>query len=122
MTASWDATDAHTFWLESLTEAQWQNVVQNHLTAYGWAWYHAPDNRPNARGRVQAVRKGFPDLIAVKGTRLLAIELKAKKGRVTPEQLTWLDSLAIAGAESYLWRPGDWNEIETVLRGTGAHP
>jgi hypothetical protein len=42
--------------------------------------------------------KGFPDVLAFKGDRKYAIELKrAQGGRVSPEQREWLEVLAHHG-------------------------
>ena len=34
-------------------------------------------------------------------------ELKSETGQPTPEQYEWLEALAEAGQEVYLWRPSD---------------
>lgn len=64
---------------------------------------------------VQADGKGFPDLVMVRGCRLIFAELKAEKGRVAPEQTEWLTRLMGAGAECYIWRPRDWDSIAVIL-------
>lgn len=45
-------------------------------------------------------------------------ELKNDTTQPTPEQMTWLGTLEAGGAETYLWRPRDWDDktIETVLK------
>lgn len=63
---------------------------------------------------VQADGQGFPDLILVRD-RIVAAELKAPRGTLRDDQRVWLDRLAIAGVETYLWRPRDWPIIEQVL-------
>lgn len=101
----------------SMTERQWQTTVEQALTAAGWRWYHAPDNRPGGRtGRIQKVTAGFPDLIAVRGGRLLALELKAQRGRLGPAQQEWLDALALAGAEVAVYKPSDWDALWERIR------
>ena len=64
---------------------------------------------------------GFPDLIMVRGPRIVFAELKAERGTTTPEQEHWLDVLRLAGAETYVWKPADWisGEIEAVLSRKG---
>jgi len=42
-------------------------------------------------------------------------ELKTQLGRVTDQQLDWITTLKAAGAEAYIWRPSDWNEIKQIL-------
>ena len=107
--------------LRAITEAQWQHQVQTIATAHDWRWYHAPDNRPvtarSGRRYVQAIRGGFPDLVLVRGPRLLFVELKREgpRGVVTDDQQQWLDDLARASAEVYVWRPSDLPEVTAVL-------
>lgn len=100
--------------LRAVTEAQHQKNVEQILAMYGWRYFHAPDNRP-VNGRIQNVKAGYPDLTAVRGTRLLYAELKRETGKTTPDQDDWLRDLAAAGAECYVWRPSDMEEIARVL-------
>lgn len=129
-----------------LLEGPFGTIVENLLDLYGWRWFHAPDNRPSGRtGRVQRVRPGFPDYVALRGNELLFIELKTERGRLGPGQREWLDELgelarhaeglalaatAAAGerkhrapVEVYLWRPSDLERINYRLsRGQHRHP
>lgn len=64
----------------------------------GWMVYRV------ARGR--ALTAGWPDLICVRGWRLVAFECKTAAGRVTADQRKWLRALdAIDGGEGYIVRP-----------------
>lgn len=99
--------------LRAISEAEWQKTVTVLLTAFGWRWWHAPDNRP-VKGRVQRVRPGLPDLIAVRGDRVIFAELKRETGKPTPEQVDALAALGEA-TEAYLWRPSDIDEVRRVL-------
>ncbi len=75
----------------------------------GWLVYYTHDSRRSAAG--------FPDLVLVRGERLIVAELKTERGRVSNAQSAWLAALdAISGIETYLWRPNDWPVIETTLR------
>lgn len=71
---------------------------------------------------VQGDGNGWPDIFAVRGDRAVAAELKvrpatSREGRPKPEQTIWLARLAeVPGIECYVWRPGDWDEIEAVLK------
>ncbi|MDN4611932.1 VRR-NUC domain-containing protein [Arthrobacter burdickii] len=100
--------------LRLVTERQLQRQVEGILTAYGWRWFHAPDNRP-ANGRVQKIRPGFPDLLAVRGPRLVVIELKTETGRIASEQVEWMQNFEAAGAEAYVWRPRDTETARRAL-------
>jgi hypothetical protein len=101
-------------------EAIFQAQVME-LARYGqWAVYHPPENLTvqmrSGRTRRQAVVKGFPDLTLLRAGELIFAELKAEKGRVSPEQHEWLEGLrAVPGVEAYVWRPGDWDEIQARL-------
>lgn len=91
--------------------------LQDYLTLRSWRWVHF---RPaiNARGKwltAQSGHKGFPDVCAVRGNRLVFIEAKREGGYPTPEQREWIADLNEAGAEAYVWRPRDWPEIERVM-------
>lgn len=100
----------------SIPEKAFQLQVEALLGLYGWRFFHAPDNRPGANGRIQNVKAGYPDLTAVRGTRILYIELKRETGKTTEEQDAWLADLAAAGAEAYVWRPSDIETLGAVLR------
>jgi len=58
---------------------------------------------------------GYPDLTMARGDRLIFAELKAKRGRLAPDQQVWLDVLRETPAEVFVWNPSDWPEIERVL-------
>ena len=73
------------------------------------------------RTPVQGDGAGFCDLVLVRRRRLLAVELKSDDGLLTGEQIAWLDALAEAGAETFVWRPAHWRsgEIERALKAEG---
>jgi hypothetical protein len=54
--------------------------------------------------------------VAVRGERILFLELKAEAGRLRDNQAKWLAALGLAGADVHCWRPSDWPAIEEVLR------
>ena len=106
--------DAHAALLASITEKQFQDNVLRLAALCGWEQrYHTHDSRRSD--------KGFPDLVLCRWGHLIFAELKSQKGRVRPEQHEWLDALKVVAASAptvvsvYLWRPGDWPEIEKVL-------
>lgn len=59
---------------------------------------------------------GFPDLIMVRGQRIIFAELKAPKGRLSETQVGWMLALQRAHDEAYVWRPDDWEEINHILK------
>lgn len=104
-------------------EATLQRHVGRVARMFGWMYYHPPDNRPRqtATGRlfVQDVTPGWPDTVLIRGSRRLARELKSNRGAVTPEQRSWLDTLAAAGFDVGIWRPRDWPLIVAELAPDG---
>lgn len=95
--------------LRSISEADFQAVVVRKAELWGWWVWHDF----STQGRNQ---RGLPDLILVRPPRVLFVELKKQKGRVTPEQQGVLDMLArCPGVEVALWRPSDDAEIDAVL-------
>lgn len=65
---------------------------------------------------VQADGEGFPDLVLLKGNRVIVAEIKSEKGKLSDAQTEWLNAWELAGAEVYVWRPKDWETIEKRLR------
>lgn len=105
--------------LRAVTEAEFLAQVIDLARLLGWRVVHF---RPAWTGRgwrtpVQGDGVGFPDTLLVRGSRILAAELKREAGsRTTPDQLAWLAALSDAGVETFLWRPSQLDEIAEVLR------
>jgi len=75
---------------------------------HGYLTYHTRDARRSD--------KGFPDLLATNGRRLLAIECKSQAGKLTPEQAQWLHLLAHTGkCECLIIRPSDVASLERLF-------
>lgn len=95
------------------TESSFQAAVIAFARLNGWLAYHTHDSRRCAAG--------FPDLVFVRGGRVVFAELKSAKGKERPDQTVWLDALeqveaAAGGAVGvYLWRPDSWDQIRAVL-------
>jgi hypothetical protein len=105
------------------SERAFMAQVGRYATLMKWRVWH--DNATNAPrrcrscGEVQHLprnRSGLPDLILVRRPRVVWVELKADRGKLSDEQRAWLDDLRASGQEVYLWRPNDWSEAERVLR------
>jgi len=95
--------------LGQLTEKAFLQQVRDLAELCGWLVYHTYDSRRSP--------EGFPDLVLVRGDKVIFAELKSEKGRVRPEQRMWLDALEkVRKAEACLWRPSDWDRIVEVLR------
>ena len=103
--------------LPKLTEAEFQRQVLAYAKLRGWRTAHFRPAMTRSGRWVTAVQgdgAGFPDTVLVRD-RVVYAELKVKGGKLTPSQVAWLKALQSAGAEAYLWFPGDWPEIERVL-------
>jgi len=92
-----------------VTERDFRQQVMELARLCGWLCYftwtavHSPP--------------GFPDLVLCRPPRLIIVELKSDKGRVTAAQEEWLEALArVPWLECYVWRPDDWPEIEAQLQ------
>lgn len=72
----------------------------------GWFSYHTLRSRGS--------KSGYPDRTLVR-ERVVFAELKREKTGPTDDQIGWLDKLAAAGGEAYLWRPSDLDEIARIL-------
>jgi VRR-NUC domain len=103
--------------LPPVTEAEFTAQVIAFARLHGWrvAHFRAARTAQGWRTAVQGDGAGFPDLVLVKGTRMIVAELKAGRGKTTPEQDAWLTAFAAAGVSTFVWRPGDWRDIERVL-------
>lgn len=88
---------------ERVTEAQWRTIVKQLLKAYGWKWsYHPPGK--TVRGKyITTGSPGFPDFMAVKGGRVVFLELKTTKGKLRPGQGPWLRCLQSVGGNVEAW-------------------
>lgn len=100
--------------LEDVLEKEWETTLFNSQKGLapmlGWRLvYHTL--------RSKGSRAGFPDRVLVRD-RVIFAESKREKRVATPvsaDQRDWLDGLARAGAEVYLWRPSDMEEVGRIL-------
>lgn len=88
---------------------------------YGWTSAHFSFREG---GRMAVVAgKGFPDLVMYRRNEetgkveFVIAELKARpQDKPRPEQEKWLEAFDDAQFPTYLWRPDNWDEIESVLK------
>jgi hypothetical protein len=110
----------------AISEKQFQAKVIDLLHLYKYRVAHflpAVNLRGQWRTPVAVDGKGFPDLVAVRPDagdgkrigRVLFIELKSERGRLTKEQVEWMRDLGSAGAETYVWKPQDWASIRDII-------
>jgi hypothetical protein len=104
-----------------VSERELQAAIIDTARLLGWrvAHFRPAMTEKGWRTAVAADGAGFPDLVLVKGPRLLFAELKSKVGVASQSQSAWLGDLGRTAAEVHLWRPADWSSgaIEAVLRG-----
>ena len=125
-------------------EAAWQYTVVGVARLYGWRIFHAPAGGKGGRADREQLPegRGFPDLVMVRGPRLVFAELKTRTGKLGPGQEEWLHAFAVVGdaveslrlaalaanggalplachppasVEAYLWRPADFEDVHAVL-------
>jgi len=83
--------------LAGISEKELQSAVLEALGYMGWLCYHTFDSRRS--------HPGFPDLVAVKGSRSMYVEFKSENGKMRDAQVEWLDALVETHSEVYLVRP-----------------
>lgn len=105
----------------ALTERQWQDWVASLARACGWRVSHFAGGW-SSRGFRTACRydgQGFPDLVLAHPVRerVLFVELKAGRGKLSEQQEEWRDTLRLSGAEYRLWRPEDEADVVREIGG-----
>lgn len=100
------------------TEAECQTTIIEAARLAGWLVHHARPAR-SERGWATPIQghAGFPDLVLVHPLRgLLAIELKRRPNKVTPEQHRWLVALRLAGVDArVVWVPDEMDALIAEL-------
>lgn len=91
-----------------MTEADFQDQIVQWARLRGWRLYHTYNSRGSDAG--------FPDLVLVRESRCVVAELKTETGAVSAAQMEWLEALADAGVETYVWRPSVLESALEALR------
>jgi hypothetical protein len=106
--------------LKPASEAGFLKAVLDYAALRQWRCYHCRPARTTKGWRTAAQgngAKGFPDCVFVRAGRIVFAELKMPRGKLSADQLLWLDALRQTPFEVYVWNPADsWPEIEDVLR------
>ncbi len=100
------------------TEREFLDQVIALAKLNGWRTAHfRPAQKKNGQWvtAVQGDGKGFPDLVLLKGDRILCVELKTNTGEATAAQREWLVALNRAGVPACIWKPKDWEFIVREL-------
>lgn len=90
------------------TEAQFQAAVVELATALGWLVIHVRNMYAN--------QPGIPDLLLFRDDRYVLAELKTETGKVSIKQTMWHERAGALGVTVHVWRPGDYDAIQEVLR------
>jgi len=104
-----------------VTEKQLQQAVIECAHLFGWrvAHFRPAWTEKGWRTPVEADGAGWPDLVLVRKYRLIFVELKTEKGKLSVAQEAWMEALRpLAQHEVYVWRPSSWTggQIEACLR------
>ena len=75
-------------------EREFQQTIVELLDATGYASCHSYPLRTRHGWRTGTTAVGWPDLVALRGPAIIAIEVKSDTGRPKPEQIEWLDRFA----------------------------
>jgi hypothetical protein len=98
--------------LNAVDEKTLQRQVEDLLTIHQWASWHDLSGRTSGNAA-----KGMCDLIAIRGSRLVALELKTMRGRVAPEQIEWIDRFnGVETVEALIVRPSGFDALSEFLR------
>lgn len=105
----------------ALREREWQRQVLELAQILGWRTMHVrPAMGSKKHGWVTPTSlSGWPDLTLwhPKQKRVVFVELKTDRGRLTDGQREVLGSLLGAGQEVYVWRPSELDEVQACLSG-----
>lgn len=93
--------------IDELTEKEWSAQVASLARALGWRRYHTY--------RSERSSSGFPDEVLVRD-RVVYLELKTERGKLSATQRDWLNALINAGVEAYIARPRDLEALGHVLQ------
>ncbi len=83
----------------SRKESDVQRGVVQALSYAGWLVMHIPNQSTRGRQRWAGLMPGAPDLVAVKRGRVVFLEVKTDKGRVSEKQSEVHDLLRLHGME-----------------------
>jgi hypothetical protein len=104
-----------------MSEREFQAAVMELAQLSGWETLHCRTSMQQGRyltATTGTMAKGWPDLVLAhpKLRRLLFVELKSDRGRLTPDQERVHAALWEAvGYDVAVWRPRDWPHIEATL-------
>lgn len=101
----------------TLTERDFQRQITDLAELRGWEWFHVRSARTLDSWRTPGsgtMAQGWPDLVLVKGKRIIFMEVKGSGGRLSAHQERIMGVLGDV-AEFYAVWPTDWAFIEREL-------
>ena len=101
-----------------VSEADFMAQVTQLATLLGYVWCHFRPAMTSKGYRTPVsgpLGKGWPDLVLVRGERIIFAELKRDGAKPTPEQTEVLATLAKTG-EAYVWQPKDFEAVARLLQ------
>ena len=95
-------------------ESEIQKAIVSALAWTGWVVIHIPNQSTRGRQRWAGLLPGAPDLIAVRGGRVVFLEVKTDRGRLRPAQIEAHTALLRQGVEVRMVRGIE--DIEDLLK------
>ena len=87
------------FYQAKRTESDVQRGIVQALSYAGWLVMHIPNQSTRGRQRWAGLMPGAPDLVAVKHGRVVFLEVKTERGKVSEKQSEVHDLLRLHGME-----------------------
>jgi hypothetical protein len=91
-----------------VTEREFMDTLIVVARQYGWLVYHTWSSRHSVAG--------FPDLVLLRGNREVVAELKRVGKKPDKHQQQWIEAFQLAGRETFIWTPDDWDQIHQTLQ------
>jgi Holliday junction resolvase len=88
-------------------ESDVQRALVQVLSYAGWLVMHIPNQSTRGRQRWAGLLPGAPDLVVVKRSRVVFLEVKTEKGKVSEKQLEVHNLLRLHGIEVRVVRDVD---------------
>ena len=87
---------------------------------WGWLVSHQRNSKSASGRHMTAImgRPGWPDFVLSHPTRGITLfrEVKVKRGKPTPDQLAWIETLRASGLDADIWEfPRDWHDAVALL-------
>lgn len=98
------------------SEAEFQRWVIDTAKRRDWDYSHTYRAKMEDGQWRTTCAKGWPDLVLVRGPRIVFMELKSVSGTTDPDQEKWLDRLALVTcAEVWVLDPTMADEVISIL-------